>query len=107
MTWISQICLAVKSPETAARYRNAAIGILFVPLTQLLVVPIQTSLGSHGITLPASVLVMLMVTMVMLVANLAPRGVSNFYVQYMKGPVSQIALMPPWPLLSQSLTTTP
>lgn len=101
MTLISQVCLAVKSPETAARYRNAAIGVLFVPLTQLVVVPIQTSLGSHGITLPASVLVMLMVTMVMLVANLASRGVGTFYIRYMKGPVSQIAPFLIWFLVDQ------
>ncbi|KAK8136866.1 hypothetical protein PG984_004806 [Apiospora sp. TS-2023a] len=112
MTWISELCLAVKSPETAARYRNAAIGILFVPLTQLLVVPILTSLGSHGITLPASVLVMLMVTLIMLVANLASRGVSNFYIQYMKGPTDFLGrhmafgFVPPFVMLSKDHLNT-
>ena len=88
MTWISQICLAIKSPKTTPRYRNAALGVLFVPLNQLLVVPIQTALGSQGITLPASVLVMLMITVTMIVANWALDGFSNFYIRYMKGPVS-------------------
>ncbi|KAK7967478.1 uncharacterized protein PG986_001755 [Apiospora aurea] len=105
MTWISQICLAVKSPETAGRYRNAAIGVLLVPLTQLLVVPIQTALVSHEIILPASVLVMLTVTMTMLAASLASRGVSNFYFQYMKGPVSRAIFLPVQYLVDQSLTT--
>ncbi|KAK8034956.1 hypothetical protein PG993_009951 [Apiospora rasikravindrae] len=104
MTWISQICLVVKSPETAARYMNAVIGVLFVPLTQLLVVPIQTTLVSHEIILPASVLVMMMITMAML-ASLG--GVSNFYIQYMKGPTNFLGrhmafgFVPPFVMLSK------
>ncbi|KAK6849553.1 hypothetical protein PG995_013386 [Apiospora arundinis] len=81
--------------------------MLFVPLTQLLVVPIQAALQSRGIALPASILVMLMVTIILLVANLALEGAGNLYIRYLKGPTDFLGrhmafgFVPPFIMLSK------
>ncbi|KAI0129123.1 hypothetical protein BJ170DRAFT_360741 [Xylariales sp. AK1849] len=84
--WLSQFCRVVRAPDTAERYRNAIGGILLVPLIQLVVVPIQMALDSRGMSLPASILVMTVVTVVMLLIDSIHGGLSSFYSTYMKGP---------------------
>lgn len=87
VTWVSQFCHAVKSPETTSRYRSAAVAILMIPLIQLLVAPLQIQLDSNAIELPASILVMLLVTITMLIANSFYGKIGAIYATRMKGPV--------------------
>ncbi|KAI4596724.1 hypothetical protein KJ359_005066 [Pestalotiopsis sp. 9143b] len=86
VTWVSQFCHAVKSPETTSRYRSAAVAILMIPLIQLLVAPLQIQLDSNAIELPASILVMLLVTITMLIANSFYGKIGAIYATRMKGP---------------------
>lgn len=92
VTWVSQLCHAVRSPETITRYRNAAVAILMVPLIQLLVAPLQMQLDANAIELPASILVMLLVTATMLVVNSFYNKIGSVYVAHMKGPVREFKL---------------
>ncbi|KAH8205792.1 hypothetical protein TruAng_000068 [Truncatella angustata] len=84
--WVSRFCRAIKAPETAKRYWNATFGILMVPLVQLAVVPIQIVFDARGINLPASILVMTILTIVMLSINFMSESVNLFYTAHMKGP---------------------
>ncbi|ORY68480.1 uncharacterized protein BCR38DRAFT_133243 [Pseudomassariella vexata] len=86
MTWVSQLCRSLRAPGTGKRYRNALIGILFVPLNQLIVVPIQLTFDNHQINLPASIIVMLLVLTVMLFANFIHGGTGDCYSRHLKGP---------------------
>lgn len=92
VTWVSQLCHAVRSPETTTRYRNAVVAILMVPLIQLLVAPLQMQLDSNAIELPASILVMLLVTATMLVVNSFHDKIGSVYITHVKGPVREFKL---------------
>jgi hypothetical protein len=91
VNWVSQMLDAVRAPETAIRYRNAATAISMIPVIQLLIVPIQMALDQHGVGLPASILVMLLVTASMLVANHFNENTSSIYGTHLKGPVSVLS----------------
>lgn len=95
-SWAFHLCRGISHPDTAKRYTDAAIGILLVPLLQLLVVPLQIALDSCSFDLPASILVMAVVTIVMLLASCVHGGVYSFYVDHMKGPVSTSFLALCW-----------
>ncbi|KAK9782334.1 hypothetical protein SCARD494_13642 [Seiridium cardinale] len=86
-TWVYRVFRAIRAPETKKRYSNAMFGILLVPLIQLLVAPIQMALNSRRIDLPASILVMVMVTITMLFINSICGRTSSIYSDHMKGPV--------------------
>lgn len=88
--WISQLCRSHRAPDNIQKYRNAAIGILFVPLNQLLVVPLQLGLNHAQINLPSSILVMMLASVLMLFANMCDGSTASFYSSRMKGPVGLI-----------------
>ncbi|OTB01410.1 hypothetical protein M426DRAFT_64203 [Hypoxylon sp. CI-4A] len=68
------------------RYRDAGIGLAFVILNQLLVLPIQIALDLHSINLPASILVMLLFSILMITANFIHSGTVDLYSRYLRGP---------------------
>ncbi|KAI1863507.1 hypothetical protein JX265_008724 [Neoarthrinium moseri] len=110
--WISHVCRAIGAPETKRKYWNAVIGILLVPLVQLLVTPIQLTLDSRGIDLPASILVMTVVTVAMLMIESMHSGIGSLYVTHMKGPTDflgrhmSLGFVAPFVMLSRDHITT-
>ncbi|KAI1144270.1 hypothetical protein F5Y05DRAFT_407670 [Hypoxylon sp. FL0543] len=81
-----QLCRGLRAPATTKRYRDAGIGFAIFLLAQLLVVPIQITLNIHSINFPASILVMLLLTVLMVVANYVHEGTAQLYSQYLRGP---------------------
>ncbi|KAI0480744.1 hypothetical protein GGR56DRAFT_664249 [Xylariaceae sp. FL0804] len=77
---------SIRSPAVAKRYIDAAIGLLFIILNQLLIIPVQTVLDRHSINLPASILVMLLVAILMIVASSISGEVGKFYDRHLRGP---------------------
>lgn len=92
ITWISQLGRAIVAPSIANRYWNAIIGIILVPIIQLVLAPFQMGLDSRGISLPASILLMIFVTIIMLLVDSFHGGAHYFYNHHMKGPVSITSL---------------
>ncbi|KAI0850284.1 hypothetical protein F5Y00DRAFT_35943 [Daldinia vernicosa] len=85
-SFIQQLCRALHKPETAKRYRDAGVGLAFVGLIQVLVVPIQITLDIYSINLPASILVMLLFSSLLLIANCIHRGTEKLYSKHLRGP---------------------
>ncbi|KAI1659442.1 hypothetical protein F4813DRAFT_334007 [Daldinia decipiens] len=83
---IQQLCRALHKPETAKRYRDAGIGLAFIGLSQVLVVPIQITLDLYSINLPASILVMLLFSFLLLIANCIHGGTEKLYSKHLRGP---------------------
>ncbi|KAI1781336.1 hypothetical protein F4818DRAFT_35271 [Hypoxylon cercidicola] len=83
---IHQLCRSLQAPATAKRYRDAGMGLGFILLNQLLVVPIQIMLDLHSINLPASILVMLLLWFVMVIASYIHEGTGHFYSKHLRGP---------------------
>lgn len=88
MDWVCQFCRQLSAPETITQYRNAAIGLLSIPLVELFVTPIQLGLDGCQVDLPASIVAMLVLSGVMLTVQLLHGGADSFYRNHMKGPVS-------------------
>lgn len=83
---IQQLCRALHKPATAKRYRDAGIGLAFIGLNQVLVVPIQITLDLYSINLPASILVMLLFSLLLLTANYIHGGTEKLYSKHLRGP---------------------
>ncbi|KAI1762221.1 hypothetical protein GGR53DRAFT_521799 [Hypoxylon sp. FL1150] len=83
---IQQLCKCLQAPAAAKRYRDAGMGLAFVALNQLLVVPIQILLGLHSINLPASILVMFLFWCLMMTASYIHQGTGQFYSKHIRGP---------------------
>lgn len=88
MDWVCQLCRHFKTPETAIHYRNAAIGILSIPVVELFVTPLQLALDRCQVDLPASIVAMLGLLGMMLTVQLLCGGTDTFYRNHVKGPVS-------------------
>lgn len=86
--FISRFFWTIKELDIAKRFRNAAIGILLVPLIQIVVAPLQLALDIRGVDLPASILVMTWLAIIMFLMNRIHRGVGKFYLNHLKEPVS-------------------
>ncbi|KAL7626484.1 hypothetical protein AAE478_003256 [Parahypoxylon ruwenzoriense] len=86
MSLIQHLCKSLQAPAPAKRYRDAGIGFTFIILIQFLVIPIQIILDTHSVNLPASILVMLLSTFLMIVANGIHGGTAQFYSTYLRGP---------------------
>ncbi|KAI1085506.1 LrgB-like family-domain-containing protein [Whalleya microplaca] len=86
MSLFQQLSRSLQAPATAKRYRDAGIGLMFIALIQLLVVPAQMAMDLHSINLPASILVMLLCSLLMIIANCIHGGVAQFYTKHLQGP---------------------
>ncbi|KAI0013550.1 hypothetical protein F4779DRAFT_613281 [Xylariaceae sp. FL0662B] len=86
MSFIQQLHRSLQARATTKRYRDAGVGLLFIVLIQLLVVPAQIALDLHSINLPASILVMLLCSLLMIIANCIHGGVAQFYTKHLQGP---------------------
>ncbi|KAI0882049.1 LrgB-like family-domain-containing protein [Annulohypoxylon maeteangense] len=69
------------------RFRDAGMGIVFIFLNQLLVVPIQIVLDLHSFNIPASVLVMLLFWVFMIVTNYIHTGTAQLYNKHLRGTI--------------------
>jgi hypothetical protein len=87
VSWISQSCSAINAWDAAKRYRNAVMGILLVPLAEILVTPLQLALDSRGVNFPSSIIVMALCTAAMLSIEFLHHGTGSFYEIHLKGPV--------------------
>ncbi|KAI1469249.1 LrgB-like family-domain-containing protein [Daldinia caldariorum] len=85
---IQHLCRAIRKPETVKRYRDAGIGLAFIVLSQLLVFPVQIALDLNSINLPASILVMLLLSSSMIIANYIHGGTEKLYMKYLCGPTN-------------------
>ncbi|KAI1413055.1 LrgB-like family-domain-containing protein [Hypoxylon sp. FL1857] len=81
-----QLCRGLQTPATTKRYRDAGIGFAFIVLTQFVVIPIQITLDTHSINFPASILVMLLFSLLTIVANYIHEGTAELYSKYLHGP---------------------
>ncbi|KAI1633108.1 hypothetical protein F4809DRAFT_655402 [Biscogniauxia mediterranea] len=86
MSLVQQFCKSIQAPATANRYRDAGIGLLFIVLNQLLIIPTQIVLDLHSVTLPASILVMLLLAIVVIIAGSISEAVAPFYKKHLQGP---------------------
>ena len=85
-TLIQQLCRSLQTPAVTKRYQDAGLGLILIILTQLLVIPIQITLDLHSINLPASILVMLLVSLLMLIANRIHGNTAQLYTKHLRGP---------------------
>ncbi|KAI1803527.1 hypothetical protein F4811DRAFT_553757 [Daldinia bambusicola] len=85
---IQHFCRAIQKPETVKRYRDTGIGLAFIVLSQVLVVPVQIALDLNSITLPASILVMLLFSSSLIIANHIHGGTEKLYSKYLCGPTN-------------------
>ncbi|KAI0382719.1 hypothetical protein F5Y04DRAFT_270258 [Hypomontagnella monticulosa] len=85
-TLIQQLCRSLQTPAVTKRYQDAGLGLILIILTQLLVIPIQIALDLHSINLPASILVMLLVSLLMLIANRIHGNTARLYTKHLRGP---------------------
>jgi hypothetical protein len=83
---VQQLCKSLQTSAITTRYSDAVIGLLFIVLVQLLVVPTQLALHLHSINLPASILVMLVVVISMVIASYVTDEVEKLYNKYLRGP---------------------
>ncbi|KAI2613270.1 hypothetical protein GGR54DRAFT_330860 [Hypoxylon sp. NC1633] len=83
---LQQLCKSLQAPDTAKRYQNASMGIAFIILNQLIIVPVQVVLDLHSINIPASIPMMLLFSIFMIAANYIHGGTTQFYSKYMRGP---------------------
>ncbi|KAI0014988.1 hypothetical protein F4780DRAFT_784565 [Xylariomycetidae sp. FL0641] len=86
MSSIQQLCRSLRAPATAQRFRDAGVGLLFILFNEMLVVPMQIALDVHGINLPASILVMLLLALLMIIASSIRPSVAQFYDKQLRGP---------------------
>ncbi|KAI1497732.1 hypothetical protein F5X99DRAFT_355763 [Biscogniauxia marginata] len=83
---VEQFCRSIQEEATTKRFRDAGIGFLFIVFNQLLVVPAQIVLNLHSVNLPASILVMLLLSVLMIIASYVNGSVAQFYTKHLRGP---------------------
>ncbi|KAI0181170.1 hypothetical protein GGR52DRAFT_577763 [Hypoxylon sp. FL1284] len=83
---IQQLCRSLQAPATVKRYYDAGVGLGFILLNQLLVVPIQIALDLHSVNFPASILVMILFWLGMVVASHIREETGQLYYKYLRGP---------------------
>ncbi|XXG96853.1 hypothetical protein Hte_003144 [Hypoxylon texense] len=83
---IQQLCRSLQAPATAKRFQDAGVGLSFILLNQVLVVPIQIVLDLHSVNLPASILVMLLFWLLLIIASYIHKGTGQFYSKHLRGP---------------------
>ncbi|KAI0602927.1 hypothetical protein F4775DRAFT_598081 [Biscogniauxia sp. FL1348] len=86
MSLVQQFCKSIQAPATATRYRDAGVGLLFIVLNQFLIIPTQIVLDLHSVTLPASILVMLLLAITVIIAGSISEAVAPFYRKHLQGP---------------------
>ncbi|CAJ2505873.1 Uu.00g000030.m01.CDS01 [Anthostomella pinea] len=86
MTLIQQLGRIIQAPAAAKRYTDAGVAILFVVVNQFLVMPMQILLDRHSINLPASIVVMLLASILMVIASSISGAVGQFYDKHIRGP---------------------
>lgn len=69
------------------KYRDAGLGLLFIIVNQLVIIPFQIHLDAHSIDIPASILVMLAVSILASIANYMDDRVTHFYQTHARGAV--------------------
>ncbi|OTB17756.1 hypothetical protein K445DRAFT_328820 [Daldinia sp. EC12] len=80
--------MVLHKAETVKRYRDSGIGLAFIGLSQVLIVPLQIVLDLRSINLPASILVMLLLFSLMIVANYIYEGTEKLYLKHLCGPTN-------------------
>ncbi|KAI5855075.1 hypothetical protein GGS23DRAFT_446086 [Durotheca rogersii] len=83
---VRQLCWTLRAPTLSRRYRDAGIGFAFIALNQLFILPTQIILDIHSVSFPASILVMLLFTVILLVANCVYGETARFYSAHIRGP---------------------
>ncbi|KAI1426977.1 hypothetical protein F5Y12DRAFT_223632 [Xylaria sp. FL1777] len=86
MALIQRLCKSLQTPALIKRYSDAAIGLVLIICTQLLVVPTQIALDLHSVNIPASILAMILVFFTMTVATSVNKDVTKFYDKHLRGP---------------------
>ncbi|KAI2642848.1 hypothetical protein GGS21DRAFT_544897 [Xylaria nigripes] len=83
---IQNLFESLQTPALVRRYSDAAIGLVLIFSTQLLVIPVQIALSLHSVNIPASIIVMFLVLITMTIASFITGKVAQIYNSHLRGP---------------------